>query len=242
MPNSPLALVETDAIGANVTIHAFAVIRPGVIIGDNVVIHPHTVIERGVVLGDGVEVFPGAYIGKEPKGAGALARPLSFERHVLIGANSSIGPGAVIYYDVEIGANSLIGDAASIREQCRVGDRCVIGRHVTVNYAVTIGDRSKVMDHAWLAGNMRVGNDVFISGGVLTTNDNMMGRYGYIEGEMCGPTIEDEVLIGVGALILPGVTIGKGAVVGAGAVVTKNIDSSTLVMGLPARVVRYVAD
>lgn len=237
---SNMASVQIEDIGENVTIHEFAVVRKNAKIGSNVIIHPHVVIEAGVEIGDDVEIFPGTYIGKEPKGAGALARTLSFERRVLIGAHSSIGPGAVIYYDVEIGQHTLIGDGASIREQCRIGSRSIIGRHVTVNYVVSVGDRTKVMDHSWLAGNMKVGNDVFISGGVLTTNDNDMGRNGYHEEDIRGPIIEDGVVIGVGALLLPRIVIGEKAVVGAGAVVTKNVAPGTVVMGLPARFVRMV--
>jgi acetyltransferase-like isoleucine patch superfamily enzyme len=235
---SELAVVQTDLIGANVQIGEFAIVRKGVSIGENVIIHPHVIIQEGVILGDGVEIFPGAYVGKEPKGAGALARQPVFERRVVIGRNSSIGPHAVIYYDVEIGEHTLIGDGASIREKCRVGSRSVIGRHVTLNYVVTVGDYTKIMDHSWMAGNMSVGNNVFISGGVLTTNDNTLGSEGYTEGKMNGPTIEDGAMIGVGALLLPGVVIGRGAIVGAGAVATKDIAPDTLVMGVPARFVR----
>ncbi|HKP51704.1 MAG TPA: DapH/DapD/GlmU-related protein [Chloroflexia bacterium] len=237
---SELAVVQTDRIGANVQIGEFAVIRKGVSIGDNVVIHPHVVIQEGVTIGDGVEIFPGAYIGKEPKGAGALARQPVFERRVVIGRNTSIGPHSVIYYDVEIGEQTLIGDGASIREKCRIGSWSVIGRHVTLNYVVTVGDHTKIMDHSWMAGNMSAGNNVFISGGVLTTNDNTLGLEGYSDEKMIGPTIEDGAMIGVGALLLPGVIIGKGAIVGAGAVVTNDIAPDTLVMGVPARFVRKI--
>jgi acetyltransferase-like isoleucine patch superfamily enzyme len=237
---SELAVVLTDQIGENVQIWEFAVIRKGVTIGDNVIIHPHVTIQEGVTISDGVEIFPGAYLGKEPKSAGALARQPVFDRRVVIGRNSSIGPHTVIYYDVEIGEHTLIGDGASIREKCRIGSRSVIGRNVTLNYVVTVGDYTKIMDHSWMAGNMRVGNNVFISGGVLTTNDNTLGLEGYTEGKMNGPVIEDGAMIGVGALLLPGVIIGKGAIVGAGAVVTNDIAPDTLVMGTPARFVRKI--
>jgi acetyltransferase-like isoleucine patch superfamily enzyme len=50
-------------------------------------------------------------------------------------------------------------------------------------------------------------------------------------------TIEDNVWIGMRALVLPGVRIGRGAVVAAGAVVTKDVDPLTVVAGIPARVV-----
>ena len=51
-------------------------------------------------------------------------------------------------------------------------------------------------------------------------------------------TIEDNVWIGGGAVILPGVTIGKNAVIGAGSVVVESIPENTVAVGNPCRVVR----
>ncbi|NIZ19175.1 sugar O-acetyltransferase [Entomospira culicis] len=53
-------------------------------------------------------------------------------------------------------------------------------------------------------------------------------------------TIEDNVWIGAGSVILPGVTLGKNCVVGAGSVVTKSVPANMLVVGNPARVVREI--
>jgi acetyltransferase-like isoleucine patch superfamily enzyme len=58
-----------------------------------------------------------------------------------------------------------------------------------------------------------------------------------------GPTvIGNDVYIGVGAIVLSGVSIGDGAVVGAGAVVTKPVPPYAIVAGNPARLVRYRFD
>jgi acetyltransferase-like isoleucine patch superfamily enzyme len=55
-----------------------------------------------------------------------------------------------------------------------------------------------------------------------------------------GPTvIGNDVYIGVGAIVLSGVTIGDGAVVGAGAVVAKSVPPYAIVVGNPAQIVRY---
>lgn len=234
----PTALVETERIGPECQIGAFAVIHAGVRLGARVVIHPHVVIEPGVSIDEEVEIFPGAYIGKTPKGAGALARSPVYTPEVKIGPRCAIGPHAVIYYDVEIGESTLIGDAASIREQCRIGHRCVIGRHVTLNYNTTIEDRVKIMDHSWMAGNMRVGQGAFISGGVLTANDNSTAIADYDEARVIGPTIEAGAQIGLGAKLMPGITVGAGAVVGAASLVTRDVEPGWLVMGSPARPVR----
>jgi acetyltransferase-like isoleucine patch superfamily enzyme len=234
----PTAIVAAEAkIGTDVSIGPYCVIG-SVTIGDETVIHPHVVITDGVTLGVGVEVFPGAIIGKEPKGAGAVARQPFFEKKIHIGDGCSIGPHAVVFYDVEIGNNTLLGEGASIREKCRVGSKCILSRYVTVNYETTIGDGTKIMDNTHITGKATIGRGVFISIQVGTTNDNVV-RAGFSD-HVIGPTIEDDVVIGAGAILLPGVVIGQGATVAAGAVVTKNVESLTLVAGVPARFVRQL--
>jgi acetyltransferase-like isoleucine patch superfamily enzyme len=63
-----------------------------------------------------------------------------------------------------------------------------------------------------------------------------MGVSSYTKGPII---LEDEVWIGVNALIMSGVHIGKGAVVAAGAVVTKNVPAYSIVGGVPAKVIKY---
>ena len=59
-----------------------------------------------------------------------------------------------------------------------------------------------------------------------------------------GATVEDEVLIGMGALVLNGAVIGTGSIVGAGAVVREGmvVAPGSLLVGVPARLVRAVTD
>lgn len=53
-------------------------------------------------------------------------------------------------------------------------------------------------------------------------------------------TLEKDCWIGAGVIILPGVTIGEGAIVGSGAVVTKDVPSHTVVVGVPAKIVKKI--
>lgn len=229
------AVVESEAIGDGTVIDEFAIVRSGATIGRNVRLHPFVIVESGVVIGDDVEVFPGAFLGKEPKGAGATARAVSFDRRIRIGDGCSIGPHAVIFFDVEIGASTLIGDGASIREGCRIGRACLISRYVTVNYDTHIGDRVKVMDATHITGKAFLADDVFVSTMVGTANDNKIGREGYSDEAILGPRVESGAVVGAGATLLPGITVGQGATVAAGAVVTRSVPPNTTVGGVPAR-------
>lgn len=235
-------VIQTEEIGKNVSIAEFVVIRQGAKIGDHVVIHPHVVIEKGVVIEDGAEIFPGTYIGKIPKGAGSTQRPISYETKVVVGKECAIGPNAVIYYDVEIGNNTLVGDGGSIREKVKIGHHCLIGRYVAINYETTIGNYTKIMDLTHITGKCRIGNHVFVGMLVSTANDNQVITRHYVDEQIHGPVILDNVTIGTGATILPGVTIGENALVGAQALVTKDVPAFKVVNGIPARIVRDLRD
>ena len=53
-------------------------------------------------------------------------------------------------------------------------------------------------------------------------------------------TIEDNVWIGGGAILLPGVTIGKNSVIGAGSIVTRSIPENCVAVGNPCRVIKHI--
>jgi maltose O-acetyltransferase len=53
--------------------------------------------------------------------------------------------------------------------------------------------------------------------------------------------IEDNVWLGGGVIVLPGVTVGANTIVGSGAVVTRDLPPNVLAVGNPARVVREIA-
>lgn len=90
-----------------------------------------------------------------------------------------------------------------------------------------------------------LGPNVTIMGG--DHNTSQVGRYMYDVDEKLPEndlpvTIEDDVWVGTGAIILKGVTIGRGSIVAAGALVTKDIPAYSIVGGIPARVIKMRFD
>ena len=97
---------------------------------------------------------------------------------------------------------------------------------------ITVGERSNIQDlsmvHVDEGVPCTIGNDVGVGHRVI----------------LHGCTVEDFCLIGMGSILLNHVHVGTGSVIGAGAVVTEGmkIPPGSLVMGVPARIVRAVDD
>jgi UDP-2-acetamido-3-amino-2,3-dideoxy-glucuronate N-acetyltransferase len=170
-----------------------------------------------------------------------LAPGLLIGDKVSIGAGASIGGHVVIHSGVRIGPGARIGDHAQIREGAAIGAGSTIGSYVSVDPGVVIGERVSVQTRCYITGGTRIEDDVFVGPGVTLTNDNTMNRHGE-EFEFEGPLLRRACRVGGGATICPGVEVGEEAFVAAGAVVTVDVAPRSVVMGVPARVVREVPD
>ena len=79
-----------------------------------------------------------------------------------------------------------------------------------------------------------IGKNVWVTRGVmLLCHQRDLSQY-----EVGKPVMDDGAHIGIGAIIMPGVTIGEGAVIGAGSVVTKDIPRYSIAVGTPAKVIK----
>jgi carbonic anhydrase/acetyltransferase-like protein (isoleucine patch superfamily) len=135
-----------------------------------------------------------------------------------VAASAYIDPSAQVIGDVTIGERSSVWPNASIR-----GD---------VNY-IRIGEETNVQDNSVL----HVEHDVY----PLFLGDRVTVGHSVV---LHGCIIEDECLIGIGAIILNGARIGKGSVIAAGALVPERMEipAGSMVMGAPAKVRREVSE
>lgn len=142
--------------------------------------------------------------------------------------------GTVIYADVMIGAHFQSGHNALIREHTGIGRHVVVGTNTVIEGRVKIGDFVKIESNCFIPTFTIIGSRVFFGPNVVLTNDRypLRRRHKY---KPEGPIIEDNVSLGAGAIVLPGVRIGEGSFVAAGAVVTADIPAQSLVSGMPGR-------
>lgn len=117
--------------------------------------------------------------------------------------------------------------------RCDYGVNIRVGENFFANFNLTILDEAPVTigDNAFIGPNV----------GIYTACHPLEAEERNRQIEWAEPvTIGNNVWIGGGATILPGVTLGDNVVVGAGAVVTKSFPSDCLIAGNPARIIRKI--
>ncbi len=124
---------------------------------------------------------------------------------------------------------------AIIRHGARIGRDAVIMMGAVINIGAVVGERTMIDMNAVLGARAVIGRNCHIGAGAVIA--------GVLEPPSLKPVvIADNVLVGANAVVLEGVRVGRGSVVAAGAVVTKSVPAGAVVAGVPARVIKRVAD
>lgn len=110
--------------------------------------------------------------------------------------------------EIHIGNNGLIGVGTYIN----CGDE-----NLTIGNNVAIAPYCKIFTNSHHYSNEKINIESYKNGNVI---------------------IEDNVLIGTNTVILPGVKIGHGSVIGASSLVNKDVESDTIVAGIPAKLLK----
>ena len=141
-------------------------------------------------------------------------------------------PGVLLFHpeNIEIGDDVYVGHQAILKAY-----------HLN---RLIIGARSWIGQQCFLhsAGGITIGVRVGLGPGVkvITSSHELPpdAKTPIMDSPLVfAPVVlEDGCDVGVGAVILPGVTVGRGALVGAGAVVTRDVPPGSLVVGVPARI------
>lgn len=139
----------------------------------------------------------------------------------------------------QIGEGTRVWQYAVVLKDALIGRDCNICAHTLIENDVTIGDNVTVKSGVYIWDGTQIGNNVFIGPCATFTNDRMPRSKVYPD-VFSRITIEEYASIGANATLLPGITIGKHAMVGAGAVVIKDVPAYAVVVGNPAKIIRYI--
>lgn len=148
-------------------------------------------------------------------------------------------PTAIIE-STDIGEGTKVWAHTHIRAGAKIGCNCTIGEGVYIDTGVVVGDRCRIQNGAQLFSGVEIGNDVLIAPCVVTTNDHFpelpIGDWSH---RFKKTVIEDNVSVGANSTIICGVTLGQGCMIGAGSVVTKSVPCQSIVVGNPAKHLKW---
>lgn len=138
---------------------------------------------------------------------GCKARQMSFERHLAAGGH----PVSVIHPEATISSFSTVDEGSFVAAQAVVGPSARIARGAIVNHGAVVDHDCEVGEFCHIAPNATLGGTVKLGA---------------------------RVMVGAGATVLPGVSIDDDSVIGAGAVVLENVGRGETHVGVPARAIR----
>jgi acetyltransferase-like isoleucine patch superfamily enzyme len=161
-----------------------------------------------------------------------------------------------------IGKDTNIEYTAIIQENCVIGDKCFVGHYVVMRPNTVIGSRTVVGHLTVFEGDAVVGNDCLIHAQCHITKGATIEDKVFIGPMFCGANdrymvhqrrhirpfviegyhIKYGARIGIGVMVLPGITIGRNAVVGVGSVVSRDIPDNECWMGVPAKFKKMVPE
>lgn len=141
--------------------------------------------------------------------------------------------------DAEVGEGTKIWQFVVVLDGAKIGRNCNLCAQTLIEGDVIIGERVTIKSGVQLWNGTRIEDEVFLGPNVTFANDPYPRSREYPQ-HFLGVTIKRNASVGANATLLPGITIGEFAMIGAGSVVTKDVPPYAVLVGNPAKIIRYV--
>ncbi len=188
-----------------------------------------------VNLGSGVIIEDYCVIGSPPRGK------KEGELETYIGEDAHLRSHTVIYAGNKIGKNFQTGNKVNIRELNEIGDNVSVGTLSVIEHHVIIGNNVRIHTQAFIPEYTLLEEGAWIGPNVVITNAKYPLSPG-VKKDLKGPIIKKGAKIGANSTLMPGIIIGTNALIGAGSVVVCNVPDNAVVVGNPAKVIKYIKD
>lgn len=159
----------------------------------------------------------------------------------IIGAGAQIRSHTVIYAGNRIGKSFQTGNKVNIRELNEIGDNVSVGTLSVIEHHIIIGNNVRIHSQVFVPEYSVLEDNAWLGPNVVLTNAKYPMSPGVKE-KLKGPHVKKGAKIGANATILPGVIIGENALVGAGAVVVSDVPDGAVVVGNPAKIIKYISE
>ncbi|KAB2823515.1 N-acetyltransferase [Aliivibrio finisterrensis] len=140
---------------------------------------------------------------------------------------------------IKIGLDTKVWQFSVILEGAVIGSNCNICAHSLIENDVFLGNNVTIKSGVYLWDGIHIEDNVFVGPCVTFANDKYPRSKQYPE-TFPKTIIKKGASIGANATILPSIVIGENAMIGAGSVVTKDVPNNAVVVGNPAKIIRYI--
>lgn len=150
------------------------------------------------------------------------------ESNIMIGKETKIEPGVVIYDNCKIGENCIIGTSSVLKPYTKIGDHSIFGTLSVTEGNVEIGSWTTIHSQCHITWGMKIGDRVFIGPFFYSANTPKisLGKFGYpntTDDSRSPPAIKNGVRIGENVGLAPGVVVEEDSLIDMCCIITKNI-------------------
>jgi UDP-3-O-[3-hydroxymyristoyl] glucosamine N-acyltransferase len=202
--------------------HPTSIVSRKALIGKNVKIGQFTTVYDHVEILDNTIIQGYCEIG--------VSSDLAIKKNVVLGEDSLIRSGTVIYEGVYSKSKLVTGHKVTIRENTEIGHNLQVGTLSDIQGDCIIGDYVRMHSNVHIGKKSLINNFVWIFPYVVLTNDPHPPSE-----VMNGVVLEEYSVICTMSVVLPGVTIKKGCLVGAGSAINCRTEEHMLYSGNPSR-------
>ncbi len=150
---------------------------------------------------------------------------------IIFGSGTNISSYSTIYFGNTFGNNCFVGHHSLIRENNKIKNNVKIGSYTEVAFNCLIKKNTKIHSHCFICENSKIGENVFIGPNVTFTNSKYPNKKNSKQ-KLQSPIIHNNVIIGSGSIIMPGVKVGRNAIIGAGSLVIKDVPANKIFYNL----------